>query len=82
MSSKDKLIGASLILIGIGFIALGVFTGIKPVKTVTNNNNQVYTEQQNSGTEVQNNQIQNVVDVYTENNNLDQTEEGSTRYIY
>ena len=81
MTSKDKLIGVALILIGLGFIALGVVFGMKPVATT--NNNLVYTEQQNDGTIINNDQNQNevkdIVDVYTENNAAD---DESTRYIY
>lgn len=71
MTTKDKLIGISLILIGIAFIALGVMV---EMPTVIPQNNQVYTEQKNS------------VNVYMEqnntNNNMQTDEEGSTRYIY
>lgn len=97
MTSKDKLIGVSLILIGIGFIVLGVVFGMKPAATP--NNNQVYTEQQPVNNQPVENQIQNPVDVYRENINVDgpsnyvevdeqenntteQDDEGSTRYIY
>ena len=84
MTSKDKLIGVSLILIGIGFIALGAVFGMKPV--ATNNNNQIYTEQQNRDNDIPSNQTENEVedevDVYTENNGTNQTEDESTRYIY
>jgi len=79
MTSKDKLIGIALILIGIGFIALGVVFGMKPATTT--NNNQVYTEQQNGNAETQNDElepeVQNPVDVYEENINVD----GPSNYV-
>ena len=94
MTSKDKLIGVALILIWIGFIALGLVFGMKPVATA--NNNQVYAEQQNTNTQMQNNETyeadDNSVNVYVEggvsnveegNDSQDNTtDEDSTRYIY
>ena len=81
MESKDKLIGGALILLGIGFIVLGVAFGMRPTTT-----NQIYTEQQNNVVYTENgneNEIQNYnVNVYEETNTTEEESEGGTRYIY
>lgn len=81
MESKDKLIGGALILLGIGFIVLGVAFGMRP-----NTTNQIYTEQQNNVVYTENgneNEIQNYnVNVYEETNTTEEESEGGTRYIY
>ena len=80
MTAKDKLIGVSLILIGIGFIALGIIFGGQP--TAVPNNNQVYEEQQLNGEEGTTEAEPNV-NVYTEQETLqNESEEGTNRYIY
>ena len=93
MTSKDKLIGVSLILIGLGFIALGVVFGMKPKATI---NNQIYTEQQIVNEQPEEKQTENggqvivyeedgpsnFVEVDEQEEKTTEQEEGSTRYIY
>lgn len=81
MTSKEKLIGIALIVIGLAFIALGVWAGMP--RKITNNPG-IYTEQNINN--VENNQVNtlnnNVNDsIYQEPVNED-SEEGTTRYIY
>ena len=89
MNSKDKFIGVAAILIGIAFIALGVFSGMPK----TTNNPQIYNEQQSAGDRNTptnqnmntNNGNEQQVEVYSEqdqDNTQEDTEEGSNRYIY
>ena len=97
MSSKDKMIGAVLIIVGILFIAVGImFGGTKA--PVNSGNNTVYIESQN-GQNIENNinnNINNNVQVYSETentqtpneensnemNNTENNEEETGRYIY
>ena len=92
MSSKDKLIGVVLILLGVGFIALGVVYGGKMQATGTDN--QVYQEQQLNDTEGENEFTTDpTVNIYSESeenveeqevvdNQGESEEEGTNRYIY
>lgn len=69
MTAKDKMIGIAAILIGLGFIILGVTVGIK---SAAKQDPGIYTEQNNTNTN--NNEQINVYDEESSN--------GSTRYIY
>lgn len=84
MSSKDKLIGVALILLGLGFIALGVVFG-GGLKTAGTQNNVYYQEQPALNGETE--EEINPVDVYFEEevdeNVEEETEQEDTnRYIY
>lgn len=95
MSSKDKMIGVCLIIVGILFIAVGVmFGGVKA--PVNSGNNTVYSESQNgqiTDNDI-NNDVNNNVQVYSEKeentqnpveentNNTTGEEEENGRYIY
>lgn len=85
MTSKDKLIGVALIIIGAIFIFLGVSVGTKQPGPITNNNG-VYTEQQQQDNNQPNTNVVDDVDVYTEpqaqEGTVNNSEEGPTRYIY
>ena len=82
MNSKDKMIGTALIIIGLIFIALGVYVmqmsnRASALKTQTNSNN----AQDNQQVEVYYEQTQ--VEVYTENtNNTNNETTVIERYVY
>ena len=74
---NNKTIGAILIVIGIAFIALGVWSGIPKTATKTP---AIYNEQ--NETNIQENDVNE--SIYSEDINVytEQSDEESTRYIY
>lgn len=96
MSGKDKLIGTSLILLGILFIVLGGYSIMKSNETVRNAS--IYKDQrtelqqtvtsQDDDTTVKNNpnatsqEVDNNTPVENNTTSTSQDDEGGTRYIY